>query len=129
MEQEKKPLILAVDDNEAIRQLVEMVLSEYGMDVVTASDGDIALEFMKERRPNVLLLDLSMPRVNGTEVLRQVRADPILKDLCVILLTAVANTARFKDVQQHRPDGFLEKPFHIKQLVEIVQKALDNQSG
>ena len=128
MEPRVKPLILVVDDNETIRKLVVTILSAYDMEVIAVTDGDEALEYIEQRRPNVMLLDLSMPRVDGLEVLRSVRAHPTLHDLCIVMLTAVANTPRFQEVHVYRPDGYLEKPFRINDLVDQVKNALNRHA-
>jgi CheY-like chemotaxis protein len=119
-----KPHILVVDDNVTIRNLVTTILSGQNMDVAAVSDGDEALAYIDARRPDVVLLDLSMPRLDGLEVLRQIRGHPTLNDLCVVMLTAVANTPRYREVYAYRPDGYLEKPFRINDLVNEVNRAL-----
>ncbi|HJW84164.1 MAG TPA: response regulator, partial [Anaerolineae bacterium] len=78
MEPPSIPLILVVDDNAVIRTLVKTILASQGMDIDSASDGDEALAYLHRRRPDVVLLDLGMPRVDGLEVLRHVRGDPAL---------------------------------------------------
>jgi chemosensory pili system protein ChpA (sensor histidine kinase/response regulator) len=125
MESSRKPLILVVDDNATIRNLVTTILGTHDMEVVAVTDGDEALAFIEGRRPDVMLLDLAMPRVDGLEVLRRVRAHATLNDLAVVMLTAVANTARFQEVHAYRPDGYLEKPFRINDLVNQVKQMLN----
>jgi CheY-like chemotaxis protein len=128
VEARDKPLILVVDDNETIRNLVSMILDGQNMEVALASDGDEALAYIETRRPDVMLLDLSMPRVDGLTVLRSVRSHPTLHDLCVVMLTAVAHTPRFQDVYTYKPDGYLEKPFRVHELVNQVKQALKRDS-
>jgi len=124
LEPHTKPLILVVDDNETIRKLVSTILVTYDMDVTSVGDGEQALEYLQTRRPDLMLLDVSMPHLDGVEVLRQVRAHPSLHDLNVIMLTAVANSARFDEVHAYKPNGYLEKPFRINDLIGAVRKAL-----
>ena len=119
-----RPHILVVDDNATIRNLVVTILGGQDMEVAAVSDGDEALAYIEQRRPDIMLLDLSMPRVDGLEVLRRVRAHPTLSDLCVIMLTAVAHTPRFQEIQRHRPDGYVEKPFRIGDLIGEVKRLL-----
>ena len=120
-----KPLILVVDDNDTIRNLVATILGGQNMEVAFASDGEQALAFLERRRPDVMLLDLSMPRLDGLEVLRRVRTHPTLSDLRIVMLTAVASAPRFQEVYTYRPDGYLEKPFRINDLIDQVTQALD----
>ena len=119
-----RPLILVVDDNATIRSLVTTILGGQDMEVAAVTDGDEALAYIEQRRPDVMLLDLSMQRVDGLEVLRQVRAHPTLNDLRVIMLTAVAYTPRFQEIQHYQPDGYVEKPFRIGDLVGEVKRLL-----
>ena len=124
-----RPLILVVDDNATIRNLVTTILSGHNMEVATVTDGDEALAYVETRRPDLVLLDLSMPRVDGLEVLRRIRAHPTLHDLRVVMLTAVANSPRFQEVREHRPDGFVEKPFRISDLVDQVTQSLSRTAA
>jgi len=124
MDASRRPLILVVDDNATIRSLVTTILGSHDMEAVAVTDGDEALAFLELRRPDLVLLDLSMPRLDGVEVLRQVRAHPALHDLRVVMLTAVASTPRFQDVHAYKPNGFIEKPFHINDLLDQVRRAL-----
>lgn len=124
---DNKPLILVVDDNATIRNLVSTILGGHNMEVAAAADGDEALAYIESRRPDLVLLDLSMPRVDGLEVLQHIRAHPTLHDLCVVMLTAVASSPRFREVHAHQPNGFLEKPFRINDLVNQVNQSLLKQ--
>ena len=119
-----RPHILVVDDNATIRSLVTTILGGQDMEVAAVTDGDEALAYIEQRRPDVMLLDLLMQRVDGLEVLRQVRAHPTLNDLRVIMLTAVANTPRFQEIQRYQPDGYVGKPFRIGDLIEEVKRLL-----
>ena len=119
-----KPLILVVDDNATIRNLVATILAAHDLEVVSLGDGDEALAYLEQRRPDLMLLDLAMPRLDGLEVLRRVRSHPTLCDMRVVMLTAVAHTARFKEVRSLRPDGYLEKPFRINDLIDQVKHTL-----
>ena len=119
-----KPLILVVDDNDVIRSLVQTILASQDMEIDSASDGDEALAYLQRRRPDVMLLYVRMPRVNGLEVLRQMRADSALHDLRVVMLTAVDDTSVSEEVLRYRLDGYLAKPFHVQDLIHAVRQAL-----
>src|SRR3972149_930812 len=119
-----KPLILIVDDNATIRNLVATILGEQDMEIVALADGDEALAFVETRRPDLMLLDLSMPRVDGLEVLKRIRAHPALHDLLILMLTAVASTPRYQEIYAHKPDGFIEKPFRMNDLIQQVKQTM-----
>jgi CheY-like chemotaxis protein len=127
MESTRRPHILVVDDNLTIRNLVATILGEQGMEVAAASDGREALAYLERRRPDLMLLDLSMPHIDGLEVLRRIREHPTLRDLRIVMLTAAASTPRFKEVNVYQPDGYVEKPFRINDLVDQVKRALNRQ--
>lgn len=81
--------VLIVDDDGTLREMYEDYLSANGFNVATASDGEEGLAKAKQERPAAILLDLMMPRMNGIEVLRNLKADPELKDIAVIVFTAL----------------------------------------
>ncbi len=114
--------ILAVDDEKNIRLLVEINLKRAGYEVVTASDGEEALEKVKAERPDLVVLDVMMPRKDGFEVLRTLRADPETMELPVIMLTAKAQDADVFRGWQSGVDSYLTKPFNPMELLTFVKR-------
>lgn len=86
---EEGKVILLVDDDLTLREMYEERLKAEGFDIIQASNGDEALRKAKESKPNIVLLDIMMPKVNGFDVLKELKADPELKDVPVIVLTAL----------------------------------------
>ena len=82
--------ILVVDDNDGTLYLLVDILSEEGFDVVSANNGALALDLIYREQPDIILLDLAMPGLDGYEVLREIRGNPITNHLPVVLLTAVS---------------------------------------
>jgi CheY-like chemotaxis protein len=108
-------LVLIADDDVAVRRLLSVLFHSAGYDVVEAQDGDEALDQIGVRRPDVLLLDLAMPRMSGIEVLDKL-AD-LTDPPSVIVLSASRNAP---DVAAAHGVGMLSKPFDVDQLLERV---------
>jgi DNA-binding response OmpR family regulator len=120
----QRPLVLCADDDEDILSLVTLRLERAGFDVITANDGDVAVELLRERRPALAVLDVMMPRRTGYEVLAEVRADAALSDLKVILLSARVQEADVERGLDAGADAYLAKPFKAGDLVDKVSELL-----
>lgn len=118
--------ILVVDDEKHIVRLVEVNLQRAGYDVVTAYDGVQALEMVKQERPDMLVLDVMMPRMNGFEVLKQLKANPETQEIPVIMLTAKAQDADVFKGWQSGVDSYLTKPFNPMELLTFVKRIFES---
>ncbi len=116
--------ILIVDDLVTLRQPVRVMLERQGYSVEEASDGYEALQKIAESRPDLVLLDLMMPGMNGVEVLKHIKADARLQDTSVIVLTAVADTWQMRRYIEMGAADYLLKPFTISTLLDRVRRAL-----
>lgn len=121
--------ILAVDDEKNIRTLIEMNLKRAGYDVITASDGDEALEKIHKENPDLVVLDVMMPRKDGFEVLRLLRADIATMDLPVIMLTAKSQNADIFRGWQSGVDSYLTKPFNPMELLTFIKRIFTNSDN
>ena len=121
-----QPLVLVADDEPRITKLVSIALSEEGFRVITASGGDEALAKAEEYRPDVVLLDIVMPDLDGIEVMRQLRAT---RPVPVILLTAKGSTADKAKGLDLGADDYVAKPFHPDELAARVRAVLRRTSG
>jgi CheY-like chemotaxis protein len=108
--------VLVADDNPAGRELVRESLSEYVGAIIEASDGREALEKMRETLPDLVLLDIQMPEMDGYAVLREIRSDPALKSLRVVALTAFAMQGDRERALEAGFDDYLTKPITIAKL-------------
>ncbi len=111
--------ILLVEDDPAIRDALAECLESEGYAVCALSHGAEALDWLRRERPALVILDLVMPVMNGAEVLERIRADPALRDLSVVLMTAAVPTARDPIPAA---DGILTKPFELDQLLAAVAR-------
>ncbi len=123
--------ILAVDDERHIVRLVEVNLQRAGYEVVTAYDGKEALEKVKSENPDLVVLDVMMPYMDGFEVLKNLKADPQTAEIPVIMLTAKAQDADVFRGWQSGVDCYLTKPFNPMELLTFVKRIFDalNSSG
>lgn len=121
-------VVLAEDDVD-IRDLVQIVLEGLDLSVIAVGNGAEALEECRRIKPRLLLLDITMPIMNGLEVCREVRADPELKDLPVILMTARAQASDVQAGMDAGADTYIIKPFGPIELREHVENILRNGRG
>jgi len=121
--------ILAVDDEKHIVRLVQVNLERAGYLVVTASDGKEALTKVAEENPDLVVLDVMMPYMDGFEVLQNLRRNPSTRDIPVIMLTAKAQDADVFKGWQSGVDLYLTKPFNPMELLSFVKRIFDSMDG
>jgi DNA-binding response OmpR family regulator len=119
------PLVLVADDEEDIRALVAFRLQRAGYDVITAANGEEALLLATTRLPDLVVLDMMMPKATGLEVTRSLRGQDTTKDIPVILLTARAQEADVASGFEAGVDDYVKKPFSPKDLQLRVQALLE----
>lgn len=118
------PKILIADDNVQNVELLEAYLSDFDCEIRTASDGEETLRAVSEYAPDLLLLDIMMPRLSGFEVCRKIRANPATKDLLILMVTALNEASDFERGVQAGTDDFLTKPVNKVELLCRVRSLL-----
>jgi DNA-binding response OmpR family regulator len=118
------PTILVVDDEPPILELVRYTLEDEQIRVLEASDGAQALEAALAARPDLILLDVQMPRLDGLEVCRRLRADPTLAGTRIVMLTAAGQDAERARGLAAGADEYLTKPFSPLALFTLVRSLL-----
>jgi two-component system alkaline phosphatase synthesis response regulator PhoP len=121
--------ILAVDDEKHIVRLVQVNLERAGYTVVTANDGKEALQKVADENPDLVVLDVMMPYMDGFEVLQNLRRNPSTRDIPVIMLTAKAQDADVFKGWQSGVDCYLTKPFNPMELLSFVKRIFDSMNG
>ena len=111
--------VLVVDDEQAIREFLDDVLTGEGYQVSTASDGQAALTQLAAAPPDLVILDIMMPVLDGREVLKRMRADPALSHVAVLVMSAAADPGPLMSV-----DRFLAKPFDLDLLLSAIEELL-----
>ncbi|MFH8287711.1 response regulator [Streptomyces antibioticus] len=121
--------VLVVDDNKVIRQLIRVNLELEGLEVVTASDGAECLDVVHQVRPDVVTLDVVMPRLDGLRTAARLRSDPRTRDLPLAIISACTQY-EVETGLEAGVDAFLSKPFEPHQLVALVKQLLtEGRSG
>jgi CheY-like chemotaxis protein len=122
--------VLVIDDEPNVVTYIETLLQDNGYDTVSAPDGEVGLEMAKKERPDLITLDITMPKKSGVGFYRGVREDEQLKSVPVVIVTAVTgwggDPKEFEKFISTRsqvppPDGFVPKPFEEEQLLKAVK--------
>ena len=123
-----KGKILVVDDEVYIVHILDFSLGMEGYDVVTALDGEQALEKVKEDRPDLIVLDIMMPKLDGYETCKALKADPKTRDIPVILLSAKGRNVDQQQGFEVGAEDYITKPFSPRKLVERINTILHKSS-
>src|SRR5512135_2941828 len=123
------PRILVVDDDRQIVRLVQAYLQQAGFSVMTAYDGEEALHFIRRERPDLVVLDLMLPKRDGPEITRIVRADETLMSIPILMLTARAEDTDKILGLELGADDYLTKPFNPQEVVARVRAILRRAGG
>jgi two-component system, OmpR family, alkaline phosphatase synthesis response regulator PhoP len=117
--------ILVVDDEIYIVHILEFTLTMEGYEVLTAADGEEALRRLEQDRPDLVVLDIMMPKIDGYEGLRRIRADEEFRTLPVILLSAKGRPVDRETGLEIGADDYIVKPFSPRRLLEKIQDLLE----
>ena len=120
------PLIMVVDDEESVRMVVTFTLEKAGYGVIAADCGDEALNSVMETPPDLILLDLMMPNIDGWEVLQLLKSNPTTEDIPVCLLTAKGDIRNKMYALQQGAVDYITKPFKREELLEKVKIIVGN---
>ncbi len=123
--------ILIVDDEAHIRMLIEQTLEELedeGVEFLTAENGEEALEIIQEENPQLVFLDVMMPKMNGMEVCRRVKKELGLNDVFIVLLTAKGQELDRQKGQEVGADVYMTKPFDPEIILEKAREVLQLQN-
>jgi two-component system alkaline phosphatase synthesis response regulator PhoP len=119
-----KGKILVVDDEIYIVHILDFSLGMEGYEVVTALDGEQALEKLKQEKPDLIVLDIMMPKLDGYEVCKAIKSDPETRQIPVILLSAKGRNVDQKMGFDVGADDYITKPFSPRKLVERINQLL-----
>ncbi len=124
-----KRKILIVDDERYILHILDFSLGAEGYEVITAGDGEQAVERTRSDRPDLIVMDIMMPKMDGFEACKAIKADPDTQSIPVIMLTAKGREIDKKRGLDAGADEYLTKPFSPAKLIERVQVVLDGDGG
>jgi DNA-binding response OmpR family regulator len=127
MSERDKPLVLVADDEEDVLNLVALQLERAALEVVKAADGEEALRLAREEQPDLAVIDVMMPGLNGYEVVAEMRKGEDTKSIPVLLLTARAGGVDIMHGYEVGADDYLRKPFKPQELREHVDALLGRE--
>jgi two-component system chemotaxis response regulator CheY len=116
--------ILAVDDSPSMRDMVRIALTDAGYNVTQAADGQEALDIARNAAFDLVLSDVNMPRMNGIELIRALRAENAYKHTPILMLTTESSVERKREGKDAGATGWIVKPFDPEQLVATMQRVL-----
>ena len=122
-------LVLIVEDHPDTQSAVAEVLEDLGWDVAVASDGDLALHIMRDRRPDVVYLDLNLPHISGYEVCEEMRTDPALRNIPVVMTSARVTVDVRANSLEAGADVYVAKPYDVDHLVSLMEDLLASRSA
>ena len=122
-------LILIVEDNEKNRKLARDVLAHRGYRIAEAETGEEGVRLASELRPDLVLMDIQLPGMNGIEALARLRGDPTTRAIPVLAVTASAMTHDRQEIMAAGFDGYQTKPISVRPFVEAVEQLLARRLG
>src|SRR6185369_14099552 len=122
-------LVLVIDDSPTITKVVQLVLTKAGYQVQTAADGELGLHAVRAQRPELILLDFVMPRMNGYQFCRELTADAKLRDIPVILMSAKGDQVGERFVKVMGIVDYITKPFSPEAITAVVQHTIGKYGG
>ena len=121
--------ILIADDEPNIVLALEFLMKKEGYEVQTAGDGEHALRAIEKSHPDLILLDIMMPKLDGYEVCQRIRSDPSMKDIVIIMLTAKGREVEREKGLALGADFYITKPFSTQEVVQKVREVLAGHPG
>jgi len=118
--------ILIIDDEPQIVRALELLMQREGFDVRSASDGVEALSAIEDVAPDLILLDLMMPRMDGFELCQKIRSNPAWKNMIIVILTAKGRDIEREKGMALGADHYVTKPFSTREVVQLIKSVLEH---
>ena len=123
-----KRIILLVDDSVTIHKIINFTFSNEEIEVVIADNGEQAISKLKDMRPDLVLADVYLPKINGYKVCQYIKSTPELNNIPVVLLVEAFEPFDQAAAMRIKADGLLKKPFELKNLVDTVNQYLSKSN-
>ena len=117
--------IITIDDDPVVRTLIKKTFSSLGFEVITAADGIEGLRAIENNHPDIIILDVMMPIIDGLEVLKRIKATPKIAKIPVIMFTAISDGHMVVETSKFGADDYIIKPFQSSVLIQKVKKLLE----
>lgn len=116
--------ILVVEDNMLVQEVYASALQTLGCEVLTADDGNEAMQMAQEESPDLIIMDIMLPGVSGLDLVQTMKRDPALKDIPIIVVTTMAMAGDQEKIKAAGADAYLPKPIQVDEFIESVRKSL-----
>lgn len=113
---------MVVEDNEKNRKLMRVVLKSKGYAVIEAATGEEALNLLKNQKPNIILMDIQLPGIDGLTLIKLIKADAMTKEIPIIAVTAYAMKGDEQKILETGCDAYVSKPINTQELPLIIEK-------
>ena len=123
----RQPTVLYVEDNEYNRKIVRQVLRRTAYRLVEAEDGEAALSMVRQERPDLILMDVQLPKTSGLEVTRMLRDDPSTVDVPIIVVTSFALSGDDQKAKDAGATAYMAKPYSPRELLQMIRSLLPEQ--
>jgi chemosensory pili system protein ChpA (sensor histidine kinase/response regulator) len=127
--EQREPVVMVVDDSITVRKVTERLLKRHGMRCVTAKDGVDALSVLEETMPDVMLLDIEMPRMDGFELATHIRNSETLRDIPIIMITSRTGEKHRQRAMDIGVNNYMGKPYTEVDLLENIESLIGKQDG
>ena len=114
--------ILVVEDEQLILELINEICKDLDCKILCATDGESALEIAKSKIPDMVLLDVLLPKMNGHQVCKSLKSDPVTSQVKVLMISGMSQSSDLQKAREAGADAFLPKPFSYIQLVDHIKK-------
>ncbi len=119
--------VMVVEDNEKNRKLMRVVLKAKGYNVIEATTGEEALTLLKNQKPDIILMDIQLPGIDGLTLIKQIKGDVPTKDIPIIAVTAYAMKGDEQKILDTGCDAYVSKPINTQELPHIVEKYIKKE--
>jgi two-component system cell cycle response regulator DivK len=124
----RRPRVLVIEDNVDMREFLARVLDRQGYDFLEAGDGEEGLAIARAQQPDLILMDISLPALDGFEVTRQLKQDAAMGHIPIVAVTAHARPADEQRALEAGCDGYLSKPYSLRDFVALIEKHIKQPS-
>lgn len=124
-----KKKVLLVEDSLTVRKIISYSLIRLGLNVIEANDGVEAIEKIYSEKPDLVLLDITIPKISGYDVCTKIKSDPKIQDIPVIFCTSKNDEKDYYEAIKYGIDGYLSKPFHHSEILAMMTELGITQAG
>lgn len=119
--------ILVVEDNDRNRRLMRILLKSKGYEVIEATTGEEAMNYLKDQKPDLILMDIQLPHTDGLELTRKIKSTKATSDIPIVAVTAYAMKGDRERILEAGCDGYISKPVNTREVPLVIAKILGNK--